>query len=257
MLVQPRPQLFHGAGAIFMLRPFILALHYDAGRKVRKSYRRFRPVDVLSPRAAGPEHVDPNILGLDVYVDLLVHLRIDKHRREGRVSPGVGIEWRDPYQPMHPNLGLQHAVSVLSVDLEGGGFDPGAVPLQAIGDHRLHVVPFRPAQVHPQQHLRPILTLGSAGARMDSDNGVLGIVFARQQHAVFELFQACRERLHLALNLARDILALARELEQRIQIGCQGPDLRFVSQRFLQPFPVLHHLLTFFRLIPEVRIVDL
>ncbi len=40
---------------------------------------------------------------------------------------------------------------------------------------------FRPARIHAQQHVRPILALGAAGAGMDFEVGVVGIGLARKQ----------------------------------------------------------------------------
>ena len=44
----------------------------------------------------------------------------------------------------------------------------------------------RPAQVHAQQHLGPVLGLGAAGAGMDGDDGVFVVVFPTQHHLQFQ-----------------------------------------------------------------------
>jgi len=38
-----------------------------------------------------------------------------------------------------------------------------------------------PAEVHPEEHLRPVRGLGAAGARGDRDHGVLGVVLAGEE----------------------------------------------------------------------------
>src|SRR5579871_75315 len=47
VFVEARAQLLHGAVAILVLRPLVLALHHDAGRKVRDAHRGIGHVDVL------------------------------------------------------------------------------------------------------------------------------------------------------------------------------------------------------------------
>ena len=43
-----------------------------------------------------------------------------------------------------------------------------------------------------QQHFRPILALGAAGARVDRNDRTAGVVFAGEQHAGFELLEMLR-----------------------------------------------------------------
>ena len=58
------------------------------------------------------------------------------------------------------------------------------MPASSPGCRSMHVAleaaPLGPAQVHAQQHLRPVLRLGAAGARMDRDDRVLAIVLAAE-----------------------------------------------------------------------------
>jgi len=44
-----------------------------------------------------------------------------------------------------------------------------------------------PAQIHAQQHLRPVLGLGAAGAGLDVQEGVVGVHLAREHAAKFEV----------------------------------------------------------------------
>ena len=47
------------------------ALHDDAGRQVGDAHGGFRLVDVLAAGAARADHVDAQVLGLDIDIDLL------------------------------------------------------------------------------------------------------------------------------------------------------------------------------------------
>jgi len=54
-----------------------------------------------------------------------------------------------------------------------------------------------------------------------------------------------------------DILALARQFEQRVEVLGEGAHALVACDRLLQPLPVLHDFLAFFRLAPEIRSGDL
>ena len=77
------------------------------------------------------------------------------------------------------------------------------------------------------------------------------------RHAGFERLQARFEGFDLAFEVRGDILPFARQLEQGIQIGGEARDLLGVGDGLLQPLPVLHYLLRFFGLVPEIRIGNL
>ncbi len=101
-------------------------------------------------------------------------------------------------------------------DFEGDGFDARAVAFLAVGDHYAHLVALGPAQIHAQQHLRPILALGAAGPGMHGDNGALGVVLAGEEHLGFQLLQQFRVGLQLLRDLRFHLLPFAGELEQSI-----------------------------------------
>ena len=116
----------------------------------------------------------------------------------------------------------------------------------------------RPAQIHAQQHLGPILALGAARARMDGHDGALRIVRAVEQHPGFEHFQALGKALDLAVQIGRYVFAFAPQLEQRVQIRSQARNFGFIGNGLLQALALLHDLLAFFGLlIPEIGIGDL
>src|SRR3546814_4770090 len=58
-----------------------------------------------------------------------------------------------------------------------------------------------PAHVHAQQHLRPVLRLGAAGAGVDLEVAVVGVGLARQQAFELALGGARLQGLELALRL--------------------------------------------------------
>src|SRR5689334_13846756 len=244
-----------------MLRAFILALHHNwqpARRgEVRDAHRRVRHVHVLAAGARCAERVDPDILFLDIDLDLVIDLRIHEHAREAGVAARVGVERRNPYQPVYADFALQQAVRVLAIHFESGALDPRAFALQAVRNHGLKALAFSPAQVHAKQHLRPILAFGPAGARMDRDDRVAMIVLAGEQHRRLQLLHQFAHALQFALDLAIHRLAFAGEFEHSVQIVHNAAYTDIVLDALLQALALLHHFLAFFGLIPEVRRGDL
>jgi hypothetical protein len=60
----------------------------------------------------------------------------------------------------------------MTADLDGGGFDAGLLALGLFQIFDLEAMLLRPARVHAQQHRRPILALGPAGAGVNLEIGV-------------------------------------------------------------------------------------
>ena len=98
----------------------------------------------------------------------------------------------------------------------------------------LELVTLAPAQIHTQQHLGPILRVGSAGARVDCDDGVERVVFAAEQHprlALLDLFPEAFERF---TQLAGRSLVFSHEFKQHCDV-IQEPLLAFSGvERALQ-----------------------
>ena len=113
---------------------------------------------------------------------VVVDLGIDKHRGE-RGVPALGrIERRDAHEPMHAVLGLQVAVGVVAADHHRGALDARFFAGLVVDDLRRPALALGAAQVHAQQHLRPVLRFGAAGAGMDGHDGVALVVLAGELH---------------------------------------------------------------------------
>ena len=88
---------------------------------------------------------------------------------------------------------------------------------------------------------------------MDGDDGAARVVFAGEQHGGFQAVEQFGVALHVALDIARDVFALARQLEERVQVVGEAADALVVGDGLFQALAVLHHLLAFFGLRPEIR----
>ena len=158
---------------------------------------------------------------------------------------------------MHTHFALQQPVGVLAIYFERDRFDARAFTFQAIRDHGLESVALRPAQIHAQQHLRPVLAFGTARAGMNGDDGIAGVVGARQQHLGFEFFEMRSEGADFPFDVAVDGFAFARQLEQGFNVGGQAGDALVLIDLLLNALAVLHDFLAFFGLRPEIRSVGL
>ena len=162
---------------------------------------RFGSVNVLSAGSACTEDVDTKIVGLDLDIDLFVDHRIYEHGCEGGVAACGRVERRNAHESMDTNFGLQHAVNVFAVDLEGHRFDTSTFAFELVRNFGFVFHPFRPAEVHAHEHLGPVLAFGSAGTGVDRHYGAAMVVFSREQHRGLELLQLPAEAAHLGLDI--------------------------------------------------------
>ena len=88
---------------------------------------------------------------------------ITSTRANDVLAPVAGVERRLANQPMHAALGLEIAVGKVALDLHRGALDAGLFTGRHVDDRGAVLAPLRPARVHAQQHLGPVLTLGPTG----------------------------------------------------------------------------------------------
>ena len=128
------------------------------------------------PAPGGAVGVDPQVVLVDLDGALLGQERRDDGLRESRVAAVGAVERAQADEPVHTALGLEEAVGVLALRGERRRLQSGLLPRARLDELRLEAAILGPAEVHPQQHLRPVLSVGAAGARMDGDDGVAGVV---------------------------------------------------------------------------------
>jgi hypothetical protein len=120
---------------------------------------------------------------------------------------------------------------------------------------------FRPTQVHPQKHFRPVLRLGAAGAGLNREDGVQAVVFARQKRFGFEVGDiGVRGGDFLRQVLENRVaLRIVGFFLREMKIGVQVADLaleRFLSlDAILELFALLQGGLRLFLVLPEIQIV--
>ena len=207
-LVHLRLEHLHGRGAVLVLAALVLAGDDDARGSVRQAHRRFGLVDVLAAGAARTVDVHLDVGRVQVDLDVVVDFRRDEHRRERGVAAIAGIERRLAHQPMHAGLGAQPAIGVVALDLDGGALHARDFARLRIDDFGVEAARRRPLEIHAQQHLRPVLRLGAARARLDVEEGVVRIHLAAEHALEFELAHVGFELARVALDFARHALVV-------------------------------------------------
>jgi len=115
-------------------------------------------------------------------------------------------------QPVAAALGLGEAVGARPPELDGGVLDARLLALGGVDDLGLEAAPLAPADVHPGQHLRPVLGVDAALAAVDDDDRVGPVVGPAERGLQLELADGGGERRRLRLDLAGHRRVLGRQL---------------------------------------------
>ena len=192
-----------------MLAAFGLALHDDAGRQVRHADGARGFVHVLAPRAAGSEHVFANIFVADLDFGAFADLGRNINRREAGLAFAFRIEGADSHQPMHAGFALQIAVGHRSANHQRGTGNAGLFIILPIEQfHRIAVL-LSPLDVHPQQHLGPIVGVDAAVAGVDRENRARGVVRAVEQRLEFQIVEDRLDAVEFARHFAAKLSSSA------------------------------------------------
>ena len=116
-----------------------------------------------------------------------------------------------------------------------------------------------PAGVHAVEHLRPVLRLGAAGAGVEGENGVVGVIFAAEQCRQTALADLLLQRLVAAddlLQLAGVILLLGH-FAQGQGVLPLADQLVVLLDLVLQPLHLTAHLLAALQIVPEALLLRL
>src|ERR1700722_18109154 len=92
-----------------------------------ETHGRVSLVDVLSASTRRAKRVDPQIRWIDYYLDRVVNLGENKHRRKRGMTPRIRVVRRDSHQPMYPRLGPQISVREVALDCDGRALDSRTV----------------------------------------------------------------------------------------------------------------------------------
>ena len=137
---------------------------------------------MLAACAGGTVDLHFIVLGTNLHVlAVIFDVRNDFHGGKGGLTAGVGVKGRNPHQTVNAVLPLQEAVGVLALDHNGSGFQSGLVALLIVHNLVGEAVAFRPAGIHPVEHLAPVLGFGAAGTGLEAHHGVVFVIMAGEQ----------------------------------------------------------------------------
>jgi hypothetical protein len=129
------------------------------------------------------------------------------------VAAVVRVEGGEAHEAVDAGLGLQVPVGVLARDAHGGRLDAGFLAELPVHDLRLVVALLRPAKVHAQKHLGPVLRLGTSGARVDGEESVPGVVLPGEHQGNFQALEQLRKTRKRRLEVLPRVFPLAQELQ--------------------------------------------
>jgi hypothetical protein len=120
-------------------------------------------------------------------------------------------------------------------------------------------VRFGPAQVHPQDHLGPVLGLGAACARLDVEIGVVDVHFAREHAPKLQPGDQLLELVEIGDHLGSRVVVifLDGEFEQLAGVGKPRRQLVQPANDLLEPGTLLSQRLSALGIIPDVGFLQL
>jgi len=112
-----------------------------------------------------------------------------------------------------------------------------------------------PAQVHAQQHFRPVLRLGAAGTGLDVEIGVVDVHLAGEHALELEIGERRVGDVEIADDGGKGLLVVlfGGELEQLLGIAELGADRAQIADDALERDALLAERLRARRIVPDVR----
>ena len=158
------------------------------------------------PGPARPEHVDLEIVGIDLDVD---RLRLGQHRdgRGAGVDPALALGDRHPLHPVRARLVLEARPGVVALHHEGDLPEPAHVGRLAVEDLELPAVGVGIALVHVEQVGGPEVALLAAFSAADLDDDVLALVGIAGHEQLADPRVERGEVRFLGLELAGEVVA--------------------------------------------------
>jgi hypothetical protein len=155
-----------------------------------------------------------------------------------------------------PASALALPVGIRTAQFNGGALDPGFFPFALIDQRHLKAATFAPAHIHAQQHFRPILRIGSAGAGFDREECITVVIGTVEQHLDLKGFDGFAGTLEFGsdVRLKRVVVFGGGKFDQ---IGkCRQLTInRFDALNFfLQAGQALHDRLRLAGIVPEIGI---
>ena len=164
----------------------ILALHFETGGEVRDAHRAVGRVDALPAGAARAEHVDPQILVLDLDVDLF-GFREHGHRCRRGMNAALLLGHGDALHAVHARLVTERTVRLRTTRRKHRFLQAAEGAVREREDLDLPAAALGEAHVHAEQICGKQRRLVAAGAGPDLDDRVAVIKGVRRREELGEL----------------------------------------------------------------------
>jgi len=116
---------------------------------------------------------------------------------------------------MDTDLTRQQAIGMRTAEREGRALDPGLVALLVVKHLGLETLLFGPSEIHSEEHLRPILRLGSPRSGVNRDDGVLRVVLPAEELLDFRRLDLLLQLVQVALQVVRNGLPFFGPFNER------------------------------------------
>ena len=194
---------------VLRLGALVLALHDDPGWLVRQAHGRIGLVDVLPAGALRAVGVHPDLVPIELDLDVVLDLGQHLDQGERGLASLLGVERADPDEAVDAALRAEPAVRAPPLDRHGHALEARLLALLLVDDLGREAVSLGPTQVHPKQHFRPIGRLGSTRAGADREQRGTLVVFAGEQ-----------QRGPFAPEIGFEPRGIAFQLREQLGVGC-------------------------------------
>ena len=162
------------------------------------------------------------------------------------------IEWRNPHEPMDAGFGRQQPIGILAGNKDGRALQPRFVARLIVDHLAFEATPLGPAQIHAEQHCRPVLRFRAASTRMDGHEGVLAIVLAAKHLLDLAGLHLPIEPIERLRELGVHALARLRPLDEDAEVVAFLLEREAQVAILLEPAAALQDFLGFGLVFPEI-----
>ena len=171
---------------------------------------------------------------------------------------GVGVEGRLAHQTVDAGFGAQHAEAVFAGELDGRGLDAGHIPFRLFQHFDAVALALAVLDVHAQQHRRPVLGFGAAGAGLDVDEAVERVGRIIEHAAEFEPRDFLLDAVEVGIHGMQRIVVVLFACHGEELVGILEPVGDAVERQndVLQGFLFLGEFLRAFGVVPDGRVFE-
>lgn len=109
---------------------------------------------------------------------------------------------------MDPAFGLHVSKSIGSLDCKGYTFYPGLIASKIINNFGGESPSFYPPRIHPEEHLRPILSFCTTSPGVNCDDGVVRVFLTAEHRFQFRVAHSGFDSFNLTANLFDSVFVI-------------------------------------------------